>query len=194
VSEITTRGRPGPVSRVWRPAGRRAATSRPTGRGHRRRGDHAEPPSWAEGGRACRSATASWVDAGSSGPSDPEHLRGPGGRSPAPCTRCSGRHIRVEHWAQRAETSRRRPAPRPCSARTVSLRQGPVPSTPTSTNLGMEYSGYVEPGGYEPGRVSAGDVDRARVRRLSGLGGGRVAGRHETSTIWDVQRRDPGSW
>jgi len=64
-----------------------------------------------------------------------------------------GKHIRVEHWRTRG-ISRSRPLRR-CSAGRI-LRPGAYFYT-DQYDLGMEYAGYVEPGGYEE-VVFRGDV------------------------------------
>ena len=89
-----------------------------------------------------------------------------------------GQRIRVEHWAN-ARTAGGRPRRR-CSAatrRTTGCRT----SSPTSTTIGMEYAGYVEPGRLRPGGVPWRPGDRATTARSSWPSGSRGAGagRHE---------------
>jgi 3-phenylpropionate/trans-cinnamate dioxygenase ferredoxin reductase component len=66
------------------------------------------------------------------------------------------RHLRVEHWAN----ARRQP---PIAAQTMLGRPGIYDRMPyffsDQYNLGMEYAGFVEPGGYDD-VVLRGDVDR----------------------------------
>jgi 3-phenylpropionate/trans-cinnamate dioxygenase ferredoxin reductase subunit len=66
------------------------------------------------------------------------------------------RHVRVEHWAN----ARRQP---PIAAQTMLGRQAVYDRMPyffsDQYSLGMEYSGFVEPGGYDD-VVLRGDVDR----------------------------------
>ncbi len=91
-----------------------------------------------------------------------------------------GRHIRVEHWANALH--------QPQAAARAMLGQNAVydrvPYFYTDQyDLGMEYAGYVEPGGYDQ-VVFRGDVGR-RVFIAFWLGGGRVLAGMNVN-LWNV--------
>jgi 3-phenylpropionate/trans-cinnamate dioxygenase ferredoxin reductase component len=91
-----------------------------------------------------------------------------------------GRHIRVEHWANALN--------QPQTAARAMLGQEAgydlVPYFYTDQyDLGMEYAGYVEPGGYDQ-VVFRGDVERREFIAFW-LGGGRVLAGMNVN-IWDV--------
>jgi 3-phenylpropionate/trans-cinnamate dioxygenase ferredoxin reductase component len=91
-----------------------------------------------------------------------------------------GRHIRVEHWANALN--------QPQTAARAMLGQDAaydlVPYFYTDQyDLGMEYAGYVEPGGYDQ-VVFRGDVERREFIAFW-LGGGRVLAGMNVN-IWDV--------
>ena len=97
-----------------------------------------------------------------------------------------GKHIRVEHWANALHQPQA--AARAMLGQDVAYDRVPYFFT-DQYDLGMEYSGYVEPDGYDE-VVFRGDVGRARVHRL--LAERRAgAGRHERQRL-GRQRRDPG--
>jgi 3-phenylpropionate/trans-cinnamate dioxygenase ferredoxin reductase component len=91
-----------------------------------------------------------------------------------------GRHIRVEHWAN----ALRQPH---TAARAMLGRDAVYDRVPyfytDQYDLGMEYAGYVEPGGYEH-VVFRGDVERREFIAFW-LGGGRVLAGMNVN-IWDV--------
>ncbi len=91
-----------------------------------------------------------------------------------------GRHIRVEHWANALN--------QPQTAARAMLGQEAVydlvPYFYTDQyDLGMEYAGYVEPGGYDQ-VVFRGDIERREFIAFW-LGGGRVLAGMNVN-IWDV--------
>jgi 3-phenylpropionate/trans-cinnamate dioxygenase ferredoxin reductase subunit len=91
-----------------------------------------------------------------------------------------GRHIRVEHWANALN--------QPRTAARAMLGQDAahdlVPYFYTDQyDLGMEYAGYVEPGGYDQ-VVFRGDIERREFIAFW-LGGGRVLAGMNVN-IWDV--------
>jgi len=91
-----------------------------------------------------------------------------------------GRHIRVEHWANALN--------QPQAAARSMLGQDTVydlvPYFYTDQyDLGMEYAGYVEPGGYDQ-VVFRGDVERREFTAFW-LGGGRVLAGMNVN-VWDV--------
>jgi 3-phenylpropionate/trans-cinnamate dioxygenase ferredoxin reductase component len=92
-----------------------------------------------------------------------------------------GKHIRVEHWAN----ARNQP---PAAARAMLGQEVSYDRVPyffsDQYDLGMEYSGYVEPGGYDQ-VVFRGDVpDREFIAFWLGDGGRVLAGMNVN--IWDV--------
>ena len=102
-----------------------------------------------------------------------EHLRSsdpdiwPRATSPTPTTRSLGTHVRVEHWANALH--------QPAVAARAMLGQDAVydrlPYFFTDQyDLGMEYTGYVRPGGYE--RRRAGRLDRGSSSRSGCRTGG----------------------
>jgi len=91
-----------------------------------------------------------------------------------------GRHIRVEHWAN--ALNQPQAAARAMLGQDVSYDKVPYFYT-DQYDLGMEYSGYVEPGGYDQ-VVFRGDVDRREFVAFW-LGGGRVLAGMNVN-IWDV--------
>lgn len=90
------------------------------------------------------------------------------------------RHVRVEHWAN----ARRQP---PVAARTMLGRPSSYERLPyffsDQYNLGMEYSGFVEPGGYDD-VVLRGDVDRLEFLAFW-VSDGRVRAGMNVN-VWDV--------
>jgi 3-phenylpropionate/trans-cinnamate dioxygenase ferredoxin reductase subunit len=90
------------------------------------------------------------------------------------------RHLRVEHWAN----ARRQP---PVAARTMLGRPAVYDRMPyffsDQYNLGMEYAGFVEPGGYDE-VVLRGDVDGLKFLAFW-LSGGRVLAGMNVN-VWDV--------
>jgi len=92
-----------------------------------------------------------------------------------------GKHIRVEHWAN--AVNQPQAAARAMLGQDVSYDRVPYFFT-DQYDLGMEYSGYVEPGGYEQ-VVFRGDVDgREFVAFWLGAGGRVLAGMNVN--VWDV--------
>lgn len=90
------------------------------------------------------------------------------------------RHLRVEHWA-----NARRQAP--IAAQTLLGRPGVYDRMPyffsDQYNLGMEYAGFVEPGGYDE-VVLRGDVDRLEFLAFWVSDGRVLAGMNVN--VWDV--------
>ncbi len=91
-----------------------------------------------------------------------------------------GRHIRVEHWAN--ALNQPQAAARAMLGQDVAYDKVPYFYT-DQYDLGMEYAGYVEPGGYDQ-VVFRGDVDRREFIAFW-LGGGRVLAGMNVN-IWDV--------
>ena len=91
-----------------------------------------------------------------------------------------GRHIRVEHWAN--ALNQPQAAARAMLGQDVSYDKVPYFYT-DQYDLGMEYSGYVEPGGYDQ-VVFRGDRDRREFVAFW-LSGGRVLAGMNVN-VWDV--------
>ncbi|HUB42338.1 MAG TPA: FAD-dependent oxidoreductase [Streptosporangiaceae bacterium] len=92
-----------------------------------------------------------------------------------------GKHIRVEHWAN--ALNQPQAAAKAMAGQDVSYDRVPYFFT-DQYDLGMEFSGYVEPGGYEQ-VVFRGDVDgREFVAFWLGTGGRVLAGMNVN--VWDV--------
>ena len=91
-----------------------------------------------------------------------------------------GRHIRVEHWAN--ALNQPQTAARAMLGQDVSYDRVPYFYT-DQYDLGMEYSGYVEPGGYDQ-VVFRGDKD-GREFVAFWLSGGRVLAGMNVN-VWDV--------
>jgi 3-phenylpropionate/trans-cinnamate dioxygenase ferredoxin reductase subunit len=92
-----------------------------------------------------------------------------------------GKHIRVEHWANALNQSQA--AARAMVGQDVSYDRVPYFFS-DQYDLGMEYSGYAEPGGYEQ-VVFRGDVDgREFIAFWLGAGGRVLAGMNVN--VWDV--------
>jgi 3-phenylpropionate/trans-cinnamate dioxygenase ferredoxin reductase component len=91
-----------------------------------------------------------------------------------------GRHIRVEHWAN--ALNQPQAAARSMLGQDVAYDKIPYFYT-DQYDLGMEYAGYVEPGGYDQ-VVFRGDVDRREFVAFW-LGGGRVLAGMNVN-VWDV--------
>lgn len=91
-----------------------------------------------------------------------------------------GRHIRVEHWANALNQPQ-------TAARAMLGQDGAYDRVPyfytDQYDLGMEYAGYVEPGGYDQ-VVFRGDVERREFIAFW-LAGGRVLAGMNVN-IWDV--------
>ena len=92
-------------------------------------------------------STSTTASSSTSACAPPTRTSTPPATSPTPTTRCSGRGLRVEHWANALQPAARRPPGR-CSARTSCYDRLPYFFT-DQYDLGMEYTGYVEPGGYD---------------------------------------------
>jgi 3-phenylpropionate/trans-cinnamate dioxygenase ferredoxin reductase subunit len=91
-----------------------------------------------------------------------------------------GRHIRVEHWAN--ALNQPQAAARAMLGQDVSYDRVPYFYT-DQYDLGMEYAGYVEPGGYDQ-VVFRGDKDRREFVAFW-LSGGRVLAGMNVN-VWDV--------
>ena len=91
-----------------------------------------------------------------------------------------GRHIRVEHWAN--ALNQPQAAARAMLGQDVAYDRVPYFFT-DQYDLGMEYAGYVEPGGYDQ-VVFRGDVERREFVAFW-LGGGRVLAGMNVN-VWDV--------
>ena len=91
-----------------------------------------------------------------------------------------GRHIRVEHWAN--ALNQPQAAARAMLGQDVAYDRVPYFYT-DQYDLGMEYAGYVEPGGYDQ-VVFRGDVERREFIAFW-LAGGRVLAGMNVN-IWDV--------
>ena len=91
-----------------------------------------------------------------------------------------GRHIRVEHWAN--ALNQPQAAARAMLGQDVAYDRSPYFYT-DQYDLGMEYSGYVEPGGYDQ-VVFRGDVERREFVAFW-LGEGRVLAGMNVN-VWDV--------
>jgi 3-phenylpropionate/trans-cinnamate dioxygenase ferredoxin reductase subunit len=91
-----------------------------------------------------------------------------------------GRHIRVEHWAN--ALNQPQAAARAMLGQDVAYDKVPYFYT-DQYDLGMEYSGYVEPGGYDQ-VVFRGDKDRREFVAFW-LSGGRVLAGMNVN-VWDV--------
>ena len=91
-----------------------------------------------------------------------------------------GRHIRVEHWAN--ALNQPQTAARAMLGQDVAYDKVPYFYT-DQYDLGMEYAGYVEPGGYDQ-VVFRGDVDRREFVAFW-LAGGRVLAGMNVN-VWDV--------
>jgi 3-phenylpropionate/trans-cinnamate dioxygenase ferredoxin reductase subunit len=92
-----------------------------------------------------------------------------------------GKHIRVEHWAN--ALNQPQAAARAMAGEQVSYERVPYFFS-DQYDLGMEYSGYVEPDGYDE-VVFRGDVDRREfVAFWLGNGGRVLAGMNVN--VWDV--------
>jgi 3-phenylpropionate/trans-cinnamate dioxygenase ferredoxin reductase subunit len=91
-----------------------------------------------------------------------------------------GRHIRVEHWAN--ALNQPQTAARSMLGQHVAYDKVPYFYT-DQYDLGMEYAGYVEPGGYDQ-VVFRGDVDRREFVAFW-LGEGRVLAGMNVN-VWDV--------
>ena len=102
------------------------------------------------------------------------------GTSPTPSTPGSAQHLRVEHWANALHQPQT--AARSMLGQDVGYDRVPYFYT-DQYDLGMEYSGYVEPGGYDQ-VVFRGDVP-GREFIAFWLGGGRVLAGMNVN-VWDV--------
>jgi 3-phenylpropionate/trans-cinnamate dioxygenase ferredoxin reductase subunit len=91
-----------------------------------------------------------------------------------------GRHIRVEHWAN--ALNQPQAAARAMLGQDVAYDRVPYFYT-DQYDLGMEYSGYVEPGGYDQ-VVFRGEVDKREFVAFW-LSGGRVLAGMNVN-VWDV--------
>ena len=91
-----------------------------------------------------------------------------------------GKHIRVEHWAN--ALNQPQTAARAMLGQDVAYDKVPYFYT-DQYDLGMEYAGYVEPGGYDQ-VVFRGDVDRREFIAFW-LGGGLVLAGMNVN-VWDV--------
>jgi 3-phenylpropionate/trans-cinnamate dioxygenase ferredoxin reductase subunit len=91
-----------------------------------------------------------------------------------------GKHIRVEHWAN--ALNQPQAAARAMLGQDVSYDRMPYFFT-DQYDLGMEYSGYAEPGGYDQ-VVFRGDVDRREFVAFWLRGGRVLAGMNVN--VWDV--------
>jgi 3-phenylpropionate/trans-cinnamate dioxygenase ferredoxin reductase subunit len=91
-----------------------------------------------------------------------------------------GRHIRVEHWAN--ALNQPQVAARAMLGQDVAYDKVPYFYT-DQYDLGMEYSGYVEPGGYDQ-VVFRGEADRREFVAFW-LSGGRVLAGMNVN-VWDV--------
>jgi len=91
-----------------------------------------------------------------------------------------GRHIRVEHWAN--ALNQPQAAARAMLGQDVAYDLVPYFYT-DQYDLGMEYAGYVEPGGYDQ-VVFRGDVQRREFIAFW-LAGGRVLAGMNVN-VWDV--------
>jgi 3-phenylpropionate/trans-cinnamate dioxygenase ferredoxin reductase subunit len=91
-----------------------------------------------------------------------------------------GRHIRVEHWAN--ALNQPQTAARAMLGRDVAYDRVPYFYT-DQYDLGMEYAGYVEPGGYDQ-VLFRGDVERREFVAFW-LAGGRVLAGMNVN-VWDV--------
>ena len=91
-----------------------------------------------------------------------------------------GRHIRLEHWAN--ALNQPQAAARSMLGQDVAYDKVPYFYT-DQYDLGMEYAGYVEPGGYDQ-VVFRGDVDRREFLAFW-LGEGRVLAGMNVN-VWDV--------
>jgi 3-phenylpropionate/trans-cinnamate dioxygenase ferredoxin reductase subunit len=92
-----------------------------------------------------------------------------------------GKYIRVEHWAN--AINQPQAAAKAMAGQDISYDRVPYFFT-DQYDLGMEYSGYVEPGGYEQ-VVFRGDVDgREFIAFWLGAGGRVLAGMNVN--VWDV--------
>ena len=94
-----------------------------------------------------------------------------------------GRHVRVEHWAN--ALNQPQAAARAMLGQDVTYDLVPYFYT-DQYDLGMEYAGYVEPGGYDQ-VVFRGDVP-GREFVAFWLGGGRVLAGMNVN-VWDVNER-----
>jgi 3-phenylpropionate/trans-cinnamate dioxygenase ferredoxin reductase subunit len=92
-----------------------------------------------------------------------------------------GKHIRVEHWAN--ALNQPQAAARAMAGEHVTYDRVPYFFT-DQYDLGMEYSGYVEPGGYDE-VVFRGDVDRREFVAFW-LGNGRRVLAGMNVNVWDV--------
>ena len=132
---------------------------------------------------AWRSTTASWSTPRCA---PPTRTSSPPATSPTPTTRCSARTSGSSTGPTRC--TGRQAAARAMLGQEVAYDRVPYFFT-DQYDLGMEYAGYVEPGGYDQ-VVVRGDAGRPRVHRV--LAGRRPgAGRHERQHL-GRQRRDPG--
>jgi len=91
-----------------------------------------------------------------------------------------GRHIRVEHWAN--ALNQPQAAARAMLGQDIAYDRVPYFYT-DQYDLGMEYAGYVEPGGYDQ-VVFRGDVERREFIAFW-LAGGRVLAGMNVN-VWDV--------
>jgi 3-phenylpropionate/trans-cinnamate dioxygenase ferredoxin reductase component len=91
-----------------------------------------------------------------------------------------GKHIRVEHWAN--ALNQPQAAARSMLGQAVAYDRVPYFYT-DQYDLGMEYAGYVEPGGYDQ-VVFRGDVERREFTAFW-LAGGRVLAGMNVN-VWDV--------
>ena len=92
-----------------------------------------------------------------------------------------GKHIRVEHWAN--ALNQPQAAAKAMAGQDVSYDRVPYFFS-DQYDLGMEYSGYVEPGGYQQ-VVFRGDVDgREFIAFWLGAGGRVLAGMNVN--VWDA--------
>ena len=110
----------------------------------------------------------------------------PPGTSPTPTTRCYGTHLRVEHWATALHSG-------PAAARSMLGSEVGYDRLPyfytDQYDLGMEYTGYVPPGGYDT-VVVRGDLAKREFIAFWTAGGRVVAGMNVN--VWDVTAHDPG--
>ena len=170
VAEITGSGRPGR---------RRAARRRQPRPGRRCRGrhrDHAQRRARRAGGPRGRQRRP--VDAGLRS-SDPDiYAAGDVANAFHPLL---GKHIRVEHWAN--ALNQPPAAARAMLGQDVSYDRVPYFFT-DQYDLGMEYSGYVEPDGYDE-VVFRGDVPGREFVAFWLDGGGRVLAGMNVN-VWDV--------
>ena len=170
VAEITGQRRPRPPV-----SGSPTAASIARRRGHRRGRHHAQHRP-GRGGRASTSTTASWSTR-SCAPRDPDiYAAGDVANAYHPLL---GRHIRVEHWAN--ALNQPQVAAKAMLGQDAAYDRLPYFFT-DQYDLGMEYTGYVEPGGYDQ-VVFRGDVDQRASSSRSGSPRRPGAGRDERQRL-----------